>query len=43
MECVKAIFGSQIVEEAISQAKQQEKIKRERTQTMKKKYDREAI
>ena len=43
MECVKAIFGSQKVEEAISQAKQQEKIKRERKQTMKKKYDREAI
>ena len=43
MECVKAIFGSQKVEEAISQAKQQEKIKRERKQTMKKKYDRETI
>ena len=43
MECVKVIFGSQKVEEAISQAKQQEKIERERKQTMKKKYDREAI
>lgn len=43
MECVKAVFGSQIVEEAISQAKQQEKIERERKRTMKKKYDREAI
>ena len=43
MECVKAVFGSQKVEEAISQAKQQEKIERERKQTMKKKYDREAI
>ncbi|MDM8237064.1 plasmid recombination protein [[Ruminococcus] torques] len=43
MECVKAVFGSQKVEEAISQAKQQEKIERERKQTMKKKCDREAI
>ena len=43
MECVKAVFGSQKVDEAISQAKRQEKIERERTQTMKKKYDREAI
>ena len=43
MECVKAVFGSQKVEEAISQAKQQEKIERERKQTMKKKHDREAI
>ena len=43
MECVKAVFGSQIVEEAISQAKQQKKIERERKQTMKKKYEREAI
>ena len=43
MECVKAVFGSQKVEEAISQAKQQEKIERERKQTMKKKYDREEI
>ncbi len=43
MECIKAVFGSQKVEEAISQAKQQEKIERERKQTMKKKYDREAI
>lgn len=43
MECAKAVFGSQKVEEAISQAKQQEKIERERKQTMKKKYDREAI
>lgn len=43
MGCVKAVFGSQIVEEAISQAKQQEKIERERKQTMKKKHDREAI
>ena len=43
MECIKAVFGSQIVEEAINQAKQQEKIKREGKQTMKKKYDREAI
>ena len=43
MECVKAVFGSQIVEETINQAKQQEKIKREGKQTMKKKYDREAI
>ena len=43
MECVKAVFGSQKVDEAISQAKRQEKIERERKQTMKKKYDREAI
>ena len=43
MEYVKAVFGSQKVEEAIGQAKRQEKIERERTQTMKKKYDREAI
>ena len=43
MECVKAVFGSQIVEETISQAKRQEKIERERKQTMKKKHDREAI
>ena len=43
MECVKAVFGSQKVEEAISQAKQQEKIERERKQMKKKKYDREAI
>ena len=43
MECVKAVLGSQKVEEAISQAKRQEKIERERKQTMKKKYDREAI
>lgn len=43
MECVKAVFGSQKVEEAISQAKQQEKVERERKQTMKKKYDREEI
>lgn len=43
MECVKAVFGSQKVDEAIDQAKQQEKIKRERKQTRKKKYDREAI
>ena len=43
MECVKAVFGSQIVEEAISQAKQQEKVERDRKQTMKKKYEREAI
>lgn len=43
MECIKAVFGSKKVEEAISQAKQQEKIERERKQTMKKKYDREAI
>ena len=43
MECIKAVFGSQKVEEAISQAKQQEKIERERKQTMKKKYDREVI
>ena len=43
MKCIKAVFGSQTVEEAISQAKQQEKIERERKQTMKKKYDREAI
>ena len=43
MECVKAVFGSQKVDEAISQAKRQEKIERERKQTMKKKHDREAI
>ena len=43
MECVKAVFGSQKVDEAISQAKRQEKIERERKQTMKKKCDREAI
>ena len=43
MEYVKAVFGSQKVDEAIGQAKRQEKIERERTQTMKKKYDREAI
>ena len=43
MECVKVIFGSQKVEEAISQAKQQEKMERERKQTLKKKHDREAI
>ena len=43
MECVKEVFGSQKVEEAIGQAKWQEKIERERTQIMKKKYDREAI
>ena len=43
MECIKAVFGSQKVEEAIHQAKQQEKIKREGKQTMRKKYDREAI
>ena len=36
MECIKALFGSQKVEEAISQAKRQEKIERERKQTMKK-------
>ena len=28
MECIKALFGSQKVEEAISQAKQQEKVER---------------
>ena len=43
MECVKAVFGSQKVDEAISQAKRQKKIERERKQTMKKKHDREAI
>ena len=43
MECVKAVFGSQKVDEAISQAKRQEKIERVRKQTMKKKHDREAI
>ena len=43
MECIKALFGSQKVEEAISQAKQQEKVERGRKQTMKKKYDREEI
>ena len=43
MEYVKAVFGSQKVDEAIGQAKRQEKIERERKQTMKKKYDREAI
>ena len=43
MECVKAVFGSQKVDEVISQAKRQEKIERERKQTMKKKHDREAI
>ena len=43
MECVKAVFGSQKVDEAISQAKRQENLDRERKQTMKKKHDREAI
>ena len=43
MKCIKAVFGSQTVEEAISQAKQQEKVERGRKQTMKKKYDREEI
>lgn len=43
MECVKAVFGSQKVEEAISQAKRQGKIEREQKQTMKKKHDREEI
>ena len=43
MECVKAVFGLQKVDEAISQAKRKEKIERERKQTMKKKHDREAI
>lgn len=43
MGCVKEGFGSQKVEEAISVAKQQEKIERERKQMMKKKHDREAV